>query len=467
QGNNATGGTATAALAAENQPTATQTLVSTQTQAEAVVETPDEPTRTLEPTMTQTPTLVPTASLVRVNEANVDQIRAEVESVRELEPFEGLDVFLVARAEKESRPLLYDQFDTPEFETAAQDAAQVFNALGFVSEDYDNLENTLNRRVDYLGGVYVPADYRIYIFGLGFSGVEKYIYSYEYTLASVNNQFGISEAGRYPDCFGLDESCMALRALMQGDAALSARLWWSSFAGNEDYEPISQYTPPEQVLSEAFPPAFVLADLKFPYEAGENFVTYLHNYGGWDLVNAAYANPVLTTEQILHPEKYLAGELAIAVADEPLGIVLGDGWQMLADNTLGEWGTFQILRAGWEFSTQLPEPVAKTAAEGWGGDHYQVYVNEDEGTKVLSVHWAWDSQADAAEFTQTFTDYGNRRFGTRTEEAPTGICWEGEEVYSCLLSVGEETLWLLGPDQGTIDILLGLYPDFTNLVIDD
>jgi hypothetical protein len=313
----------------------------------------------------------------------------------------------------------------------------------------------------------VPEDYQIYIFGLGFSGVEKYIFSYEYTLASANAEFGLAEAGRYPDCSGLEESCMALRALMQGDAALSARLWWSGFAGTEDYEPISQYTPPEQILSEEFPPAFVLADLAFPYEQGEEFVTYLQNYGGWGQVNAAYANPALNTEHILHPEKYLAGEAAVEVVDEPLGSVLGEDWRMLVSDTLGEWRTFQILRSGWEFATQLPEPVSQTAAAGWGGDHYQVYVDESTDALVLSAHWIWDTQTDAAEFTQTFTDYGTRRFGAQTVEAPTGICWEAETAYTCLLSVGQETLWVLGPDQGMVDSLLGLYPDFTNLVIDD
>ena len=87
--------------------------------------------------------------------------------------------------------------------------------------------------------------------------------------------------------------------------------------------------------------------------------------GGWDLVDFAYQRRLpATTEQILHPEKYLEDEGALPVPDilDP-----GPGWEKVDGGTVGEFFTREILRQDAE------EVGADEAAEGWGGDRYEFF----------------------------------------------------------------------------------------------
>ena len=60
-------------------------------------------------------------------------------------------------------------------------------------------------------------------------------------------------------------------------------------------------------------PLAIRDSLIFPYRAGLSFVAALRRRQPWSAVDAAYANPPTSTEQIIHPERYLAG-------DEPLRV---------------------------------------------------------------------------------------------------------------------------------------------------
>ena len=45
--------------------------------------------------------------------------------------------------------------------------------------------------------------------------------------------------------------------------------------------------------------------LVFPYREGARFVAAVHGDGGWESVDAAYSDPPLSTEHILHPRQVL------------------------------------------------------------------------------------------------------------------------------------------------------------------
>jgi hypothetical protein len=80
----------------------------------------------------------------------------------------------------------------------------------------------------------------------------------------------------------------------------------------------------------------------FPYMSGMEFAQSLFDRGGWDAIDAAYANPPVSTEQILHPDRYPADQ-PVTVELPDLQSVLGDGWTELYTNVLGEWYTYLIL----------------------------------------------------------------------------------------------------------------------------
>ena len=126
----------------------------------------------------------------------------------------------------------------------------------------------------------------------------------------------------------------------------------------------------------------VLRDhLLVPYLAGRDFVRALHERGGWPAVRDAWSRPPRSTEQILHPEKFAAGEEPRAVR----GAAGPEGGRLLQEGVLGEALTRTFLGDGNE-----------RAAAGWGGDLYQVW--DLAGRTLVVWRTEWDSAADAREF---------------------------------------------------------------------
>jgi hypothetical protein len=130
-------------------------------------------------------------------------------------------------------------------------------------------------------------------------------------------------------------------------------------------------------------PDFVTAGLVFPYTAGQRFVAdLLRRAGGrWTLVDLAErTRPPATTEQILHPQKWIDAEGALPVElPSP-----GTGWQRLTAGTFGEWQTGRLL-------------AQPAAAEGWGGDRYALYRRG--GKELLLMRWRFDTPEALRTFT--------------------------------------------------------------------
>ncbi|HEY6723973.1 MAG TPA: hypothetical protein VI197_08070 [Polyangiaceae bacterium] len=132
--------------------------------------------------------------------------------------------------------------------------------------------------------------------------------------------------------------------------------------------------------------ALTRARLEFPYASGLNLVSELYRAGGFALVNRAFERAPASTEQVLHPERYLAG-------DEPVPVSVPsvpEGYRAVAQGSVGELLTRLAL------SACVETPVAIRAAEGWGGDAFQIV----EKAGLAGLLWAttWDTLEDAREF---------------------------------------------------------------------
>ncbi|MCL1977398.1 MAG: DUF4157 domain-containing protein [Candidatus Bathyarchaeota archaeon] len=142
----------------------------------------------------------------------------------------------------------------------------------------------------------------------------------------------------------------------------------------------------------------------FPYTAGKIFVSTLVGDDGWDRLNRCYTPTYLpsTTEQIIHPNKYFAGETAKPTfAPTPAD----DSWIRIhssygyASDTYGEYFIYVML------SQWLNDSQAKQAATGWGGDNFTYY--EKNFDFLFTWNITWDSIQDALEFNQAFLDLLN------------------------------------------------------------
>jgi hypothetical protein len=160
--------------------------------------------------------------------------------------------------------------------------------------------------------------------------------------------------------------------------------------------------------------------LFFPSRAGRWFCGVLVRSGGFSLLDAAYRSPPKTTEQVLHPEKYLTGENAVPVAAPEPEV----GGTVVASGHLGEFVLRTMLLACNGFAE------AKRAAEGWGGDAFTLATRR--GNTQLRLVTTWDCEADALEFESALRRTaacwdGGERF-QREYDGPTGVVRDGNDV---------------------------------------
>lgn len=416
------------------------------------------PTRTITPTTTQTlpPTLAP-PSEVELEEMQAIQI--EVADLRGLSVSSDVQNYLVDKGRV--RPILEDlYFSSGGTEAEVEDQKRSLIALGLVKPTYDLFDNILNNIADGIGGFYDPLTDEIYVLGFLFGGVEHYIYAHEFDHALVDQHYPLDGYGNYPICLTNEDQCKALDALIEGDASLLMDQWWDQYASIQDYQDILRYNPPWYTLPEQFPPPYASMDALFPYYQGRAFVEYLYDRGNWAEVNNAYQDPPESTEQILHPQKYLAGERPITVRTAELSAALGEDWRELATDTLGEWGTYLMLGYSADLESQIDIITAETVTAGWGGDSYQVYYNDGLDQTVMSARWIWDTNSDATQFNNALLDYMDARFRGSAVDRSDGDCWEANNQASCVFRSGREILWLLAPDQATLDKVLAAVPGF-------
>ena len=414
------------------------------------------PTPTPASTSTRTPTPYPT--LNSTLQANMDKIEEQVADLRGLSLGDEVPRVLIRReaVEQTLRQLLIEQG----YAEKLADQERSLSALGLIKPTYDLFKYAMNGLADNIGGFYIPWLKQLFVIGTRFGGVERFVFAHEFDHALTDQHFNIEAFGVYPDCSGDEQHCAAISALVEGDATLLMQQWWRQYAGPQDYQDILRYRPPSQTLPEDYPPPYVSRDLEFPYLEGLKFVEFLHKRGNWAEVNRAYENLPASTEQILHPEKYIAGELPISLTAPPLTDTLGADWRLIDDNVLGEWTTYLILTAGADLAAQIPDDDAFKASQGWGGDHYQVYYNDVLSQTVLAAEWVWDTPRDANEFSAALIDHLTERFRGGKIDRAGGNCWEANQQTSCVFQQNDRILWLLAPEAGILETLLTQYPEF-------
>jgi hypothetical protein len=192
---------------------------------------------------------------------------------------------------------------------------------------------------------------------------------------------------------------MAWAALRMGDAEVVKHLIWTSGKiSDETVKKVAGETAAwekgESKLASAVVPRMFVRAGEFPWRRGAVFA--LTQYAAGKL-EAAYARPPASTEQILHPEKYAAGEQPVAIDPAAAAEFLAaKGYAPAYKTTLGELGVAMVLE------THFPKEDLAAVSEGWGGDTFGVYEKEGAAPLVLWIT-EWDSAEDAVEFqTQAF-----------------------------------------------------------------
>ncbi len=199
----------------------------------------------------------------------------------------------------------------------------------------------------------------------------------------------------------LGEEIYALSALVEGDAELVRLLWADEhLTGRQQIEAeLGSTGDPSAYLDM---PEYILDSLYFPYQAGLDFVSALHDDGGFAAVDNAYRQPPTSTEEIIHPDRYVPGRQWTRPALPDLAAATG--CTAVDTATIGEFDMIEVL------DLHLSTDEAETAAGGWNGDAYGVVRC---GTAAGMVdRWLGDTPRDLDELADSLGRWARRWSGT-------------------------------------------------------
>lgn len=266
--------------------------------------------------------------------------------------------------------------------------------------------------------------------------IDQITYSHEYTHALQDQHFDL---GKLTDSQGQSagDQTLAVQALIEGDATYTMQLYADAVIQKDPFGAGLQLLNSGVLSSGAMPPGtpLILQDeLLFPYLDGLSFVGALRQSGGEDKLNSAFEDLPQSTEQILHPQKYLSGEAPVQVDLKPE--TLGGDWTLVLSRTLGEFYLREYLQ------TQLPSNVAAPAAAGWGGDHFVIFYDTQTKQRAWVLNLVWDTPQDAMEFQSAYQAFGDKRF---KGVANSDSCWSNDSEAVCVTTHDQNTYIAYAP----------------------
>ena len=239
---------------------------------------------------------------------------------------------------------------------ASQILVKVFRALGLVEGPFD--PSTLGGDTEDVLGFYDARSRRLLVRGATPTPAVRRVLVHELTHALDDQYFTLERPGMDRRD---DEAGVAFEALVEGDAVRVESRYFESLSVDERRE--AEVDGETGTLADV--PRVFQALLTFPYEAGASFVDALVAAGGTARVDAAFAAPPTTTQQILHPQRFLVGEAAKPPPDPRAN------GRAVDRGVLGELLLRLVLQESVERTT------AARAAAGWSGDRYVAWADGD------------------------------------------------------------------------------------------
>ncbi|MFQ6100820.1 MAG: hypothetical protein ACE5OS_06245 [Anaerolineae bacterium] len=394
-------------------------------------------------TFTPQPTNTRVVSREFYNRHIVEQIIEQVTLIRELEAATEVPFSMLSQEQmaEEIRAL----YGVEEIRAEVDRQWALYRALGLLAEDATIGDEEIEAFAANFAGLYVPEKRHIYIVThrVNMSAEEETVFAHEYTHALQDQHFDLTS---YLENATSTDADLAARALVEGDATVVMAFYAYGNTTQAEWEYLAYRASfaeePELELEGISERAGRV--IAFPYQEGAYFVVDLFLTQSWSGVNAAFADPPASTEQVLHPEKYHGHR------DLPQEVTLpsapGDGWQPVLEDTLGEFVLSVHLD---EF---LDDPGwAERAAAGWDGDRIGVW-QDPEGRSLVLWQTVWDSGAEATEFEDAYRALIQARF--KSVSATDGTWWDAPSVAVGLLREDDRVWVVWGPDRATAEAAL-------------
>lgn len=381
----------------------------------------------------QLPAFKPPQMATESRSFDLDALAQEIAGIRQLPllaaiPWEALD-------ESQLKERLVAMNAEMLNQKELQSSEKVLQFLGLIPSASDLGKMLLDLYGQEIVGVYDPLAKKMYLIRRELVGFpERLTIAHEMTHGLVDQHFDLG-AFLKPLSSRNDDEAAAAQCLVEGDAGVAQTIFLQAHqsAGAALSLFLSGLVGEGNALASA--PSYMRDALLFPYQGGLPFVQAVYKHGGWTAVDQAYTAPPLSSEQILHPEKYLEQPdppIEVKIPEYPEELA---GWTLVRENVLGE-----LDFRSW-FRTFLPDADADRAAAGWGGCRYQLWQKGGLSTFILNSRW--DSTGDAWEARYALEMWLKYRF----LQAPE-VYFQGG-LYSSSREVA-----VLYPDRSTLQLVM-------------
>jgi hypothetical protein len=243
-----------------------------------------------------------------------------------------------------------------------------------------------------VGGFYDTESKELVVRGEDLTPFVREVLAHELTHALDDQWFGLDR----PQLNNADnESGFGFSALVEGNASRVEYAYLDSLSPSEQSEAEDEQARLVFEHPELFDlPPILLTLLQAPYDEGEPFVADLLDSGGQPLLDQSFTAPPLTSEQILDPDRYVAGEAAVSVPAPA-----ADG----RPANVGVLGALLIREMLFDFGASGVQVA--DAVDGWGGDSYVTWV-DSAGNSCLRDTFVGDTPADTQELVDAISDWG-------------------------------------------------------------
>ena len=367
--------------------------------------------------------------------AAFDEVLQRIVSLRQLQPKEAIKRAVRNRQQIRAAMLALAQDALSPVEWEAERKAMV--QWGLLPPDFRLKEFVLDLLTEQAAGYYDPKQQTFFIADWLPQLVQKPVMAHELVHALQDQHYNLQK--NFDLVKDQADLSLARKALVEGDAMAVMLLYLLeplglTMADLPDMGTLLQGST--ALLGDQFQvytraPLILRQQLLFPYVHGLAFVKAALTHGGWPGLQRVYQHPPVSTQQIMHPEKYLA-EPAVLPSEVTLHVpegALRTPWQKLKRDVLGEFFLSVILQ---QF---LPEEEARQSAAGWRGDRYELFEQQDSGRLLLVCVTAWDTPAEATAFFQSYHKLLTLKYpgwNSQALEEQSGHLWQQDQTHVLL-----------------------------------
>ncbi len=306
------------------------------------------------------------------------------------------------RSTEEVRAFLEKEFNEKLPALELEGASRAYKLLGFLPDTMDLRRYLLRLLGEQVIGYYDPATKVLYVVSdtsAGRAALVEVTIAHELVHALQDQYVSLDSIQKQRDD---NDRLTAAQAVMEGQATYEQM---SAMLGGDlgtrmpgGWKKVRDLIRENQTAMPVFAsaPMLLQESLLFPYLSGAEFIRRFKDAKTgrmpWQPLPAS-------TEQVMHFEKYVAGEQPMKVELPPL--LMGS---KVYENNLGEFETRLFL-----FQALQDLGTSARSAEGWGGDRF-VVANLPGGAGLVWVS-VWDTPIDAGEFRDAAQRAAQRRLG--------------------------------------------------------